>query len=91
MVVHKVKTGKMYPEGTRGIPRPRCPTCGRFVADLITRFNMERITGTTGVCAKHGRVEANTGDWGWEELLGENFDPYEAVERGDAVPVPSDP
>ena len=46
--------------------RPRCPDCGRFVADAWALANGDGLIKVTGVCRKHGTVTLGTSWWVYE-------------------------
>jgi len=46
--------------------RPRCPECGRFVADARAFANDERLTSVTGICREHGSVSLGSSWWSWD-------------------------
>jgi hypothetical protein len=52
----------------------QCPTCGRFLADVVATTRPVEggcaLDKITGFCALHGEVEA-LGDFWWENFFGE--------------------
>lgn len=49
----------------------RCPTCSRYVGNVLAVANDERLLQVTGVCKTHGPVHLKGESWNWDLFYGE--------------------
>ena len=53
-------------------PLLRCPTCGRFIANVEATVNgFEHITKVEGICKTHGTVNVTNQEWGYDDFFPE--------------------
>lgn len=48
-----------------------CPTCGRFVGQIVAHCNDESLVSVSGACSACGPVDLSDQPWAWEDFYPE--------------------